>query len=274
MDGTASLKSSAIRPGPTWVAASPCTQAAAAAASKPGMPWARSPAIKPASTSPAPAVVSHGGALSLTPARPLGAARTVSGPLSNTTVPGRAAAARAMSILEVFPTISASFLNRRANSPACGVRTAGWSRPDSIAHNALASSSKLVSASASSTTARGPLSLAATNARMGSPTPPPGPIDRPHHDREARRRIDGERLARRRDRDEAGAGAQCGTRGKPRRTGVASAARNHDRVAARIFVTLDARDRKARLPQRRSIEKRLRANVLENRHRNADGADV
>ena len=58
-----------------------------AAASKPGMPWARQPAANPASTSPDPAVASQGGALSAIAARPSGAATTVSGPFSSTIAP-------------------------------------------------------------------------------------------------------------------------------------------------------------------------------------------
>ena len=54
---------------------------------RPACACARSPVTKPASTSPEPAVASHGGALSLMAARPSGAAITVSGPLSTTTAP-------------------------------------------------------------------------------------------------------------------------------------------------------------------------------------------
>src|SRR5215467_10738237 len=74
-------RSSEIIPGPTAAAASPWIQTAAAAASKAGIPCARRPVISPASTSPVPAVASHGGALALMAARPSGAAITVSAPL-------------------------------------------------------------------------------------------------------------------------------------------------------------------------------------------------
>ena len=79
---------------PARWAAAPWSQAAAQVASNGGMPWASRPAMVPASTSPAPAVASHGGALSLMAARPSGAAMMVSAPFSSTTAPVRAAAAR------------------------------------------------------------------------------------------------------------------------------------------------------------------------------------
>ena len=65
--------------------------AAAQAASQGGMPWPSIAPTSPASTSPAPAVASQGGALSLIAARPSGAAMTVSAPFSSTTAadPGR-----------------------------------------------------------------------------------------------------------------------------------------------------------------------------------------
>ncbi len=63
------------------------------AASKAGTPCASIAAIIPASTSPAPAVASQGGALEAMVARPSGDATTVSGPLSSTTAPTRSAAA-------------------------------------------------------------------------------------------------------------------------------------------------------------------------------------
>ncbi len=100
--------------GRTPAAASPCSQAAAAAARNGSSPCARSPAIMPASTSPLPPVASSGGALALIAARPSGAAITVSAPLSSTTAPVRAAAARARASL---------------SSPSASCRTAGRTRP-------------------------------------------------------------------------------------------------------------------------------------------------
>ena len=63
---------------PNVLAASPCSQTAAAAASKCGMCCASRPVTNPPKTSPDPAVASHGGALALIAARPSGAAMTVS----------------------------------------------------------------------------------------------------------------------------------------------------------------------------------------------------
>ena len=62
------------------------------------MRWASRPVTKPASTSPEPAVASHGGALSLMAARPSGAAMTVSGPLRMTTAPLAGGRARAFEL--------------------------------------------------------------------------------------------------------------------------------------------------------------------------------
>ena len=67
----------------------------AQAASNAGICCASSPAQKPASTSPEPAVASQAEALSAIAARPSGAATTVSPPFSSTTAPVAAAAARA-----------------------------------------------------------------------------------------------------------------------------------------------------------------------------------
>jgi uncharacterized protein YecE (DUF72 family) len=60
--------------GPAALPASPCSHAAAQAASKAGMPCASRPAITPARTSPEPAVARAGVALELIAARPSGAA--------------------------------------------------------------------------------------------------------------------------------------------------------------------------------------------------------
>ncbi len=68
--GSISGRSSAISPGPKRAAASPCSQAPAQAASKALICWASRPAIRPVSTSPAPAVARVGGALALIAALP------------------------------------------------------------------------------------------------------------------------------------------------------------------------------------------------------------
>ena len=117
---------------------------------------ASSPAIIPASTSPAPAVASQGGALAAMVARPSGEATTVSGPFSSTTAPERSAAARTRSSFERSGCLLLMSLNRRGNSPSCGVRTTCGCGEALIASNSRSgASAKLVSASASSTRPRG-----------------------------------------------------------------------------------------------------------------------
>ena len=88
-----------------------------------GIPCAINPRASPASTSPAPAVASQGGALPLMMAWPSGRAMTVSGPFSSTTAPARAAAARACD------SLSPSMPNSLLNSPAWGVREASSRQP-------------------------------------------------------------------------------------------------------------------------------------------------
>ena len=83
------------------------------------MPCASKPSTMPLSTSPEPAVASVGGALALMMASPSGDAITVSLPFNTTTAPLRRAAAR------VRLSLSLSVLNKRANSPSCGVSTQG-----------------------------------------------------------------------------------------------------------------------------------------------------
>ena len=104
--------------------------------------------------------------------------------------------------------------------------------------------------------------------RIGGPTPPPGPehdgveprigepcrkllraIDRADHDGEIARRVDGERVARAGDGDEPCPGPQRAARRKPRRAGVRHAAGHHHGVAARIFVAVRLRHRKAIAPR-------------------------
>src|SRR5580692_4030619 len=79
--GNASGRSSAIRPGPTARPQAPCSQTAAEAASNAGISWAARPATRPDSTSPEPAVASHGGRSQPMVAPPSGPATTVSAPL-------------------------------------------------------------------------------------------------------------------------------------------------------------------------------------------------
>src|SRR5437763_5759322 len=174
-EGNASTRSSATSPGPKWRAASACSQTAADAASKAGMPCANRPTTMPARTSPDPAVASSGGAPSLIAVRPSGVATTVSLPFSSITAPLSWAARRARSSL-----LPASLLpdgsrlpNRRANSPSCGVNTQG---ERIVPNRTSALSAKLVSASASSTARFFAARTAHTFARVSSPTPAPGPI--------------------------------------------------------------------------------------------------
>src|SRR5438105_4541973 len=79
--GMASARSSAISCAPAISAARPCSQTAAQAASNAGSPLARIAAVIPASTSPVPALASHGCARGAKPSLPSGAATSVSGPL-------------------------------------------------------------------------------------------------------------------------------------------------------------------------------------------------
>ena len=118
-------------------------------------------------------MASQGGAFSVIEARPSGAATTVSEPFSSTTAPEAAAAAWARSHFDVcFRWLAESSLNNRANSPSCGVSTVGDGPRALIAANSVSgASAKLVSASASSTTARSPTSAASTISRIGSPDP-------------------------------------------------------------------------------------------------------
>ncbi len=139
------------------------------------MPCASSPPMNPHSTSPLPAVPSHGVPLALMAARPSGAAITVSAPLSTTTASRKAAAARARSSREPSAGTAATPLNRRANSPSCGVATARVSPDAIISTKSSALPAKLVRASASRTRAR-PASVATrTRSRVGAPLPRPGP---------------------------------------------------------------------------------------------------
>ena len=93
-----------IKPGPNERAHSTCSQAPVQAALKGSNPRASSPVMKPARTSPEPAVASHGAARSLRAEfmaqLPSGEAMTVSGPLKRTAQPARAAASRVASFLE------------------------------------------------------------------------------------------------------------------------------------------------------------------------------
>ena len=139
------------------------------------MPCASNPPTNPHSTSPLPAVPSQGVPLALMAARPSGAAITVSAPFSTTTASRKAAAARARARREPSAGTAATPLNRRANSPSCGVATA-WDPPAAIiSTSSSARPEKLVRASASRTRPRPASQATRTRSRVGAPLPRPGP---------------------------------------------------------------------------------------------------
>ena len=127
--------------------------------------------MKPASTSPDPAVASHGDPLALTHARPSGWAITVSAPLSRTTASAVFAARRTAVIRSglAFNTPGKS----RSNSPKCGVKTSSTSRAE---NNSSGSSRKTVMASASMTNAAPVRASARVFSKVDSLTPAAGPI--------------------------------------------------------------------------------------------------
>lgn len=130
------------------------------------MPCAINPQIRPVSTSPDPAVASHGDAWRLTATRPSGAAMWVCGPFNRTTAPDRCAAQYAAAARSAR-SISG---NSRANSPVCGVMT-------SFAHRCwksrAGSPANAVMASASSTMGISRFSSAQTISAMSAPAPGP-----------------------------------------------------------------------------------------------------
>ena len=146
-----------------------------------------------------------------------GDATTVSGPLSRTTAPLRSAAARTRSSFERSGCLLLISLNKRGNSPSCGVSTTCGSGEALIASNSRSgASAKLVSASASSTSRRWADSAVRTKSRVRSPTPAARAdhagvealvgqqlgkfdhrIDGANHHRGERGGVDGERIPRR-----------------------------------------------------------------------------
>src|SRR6516165_5731418 len=97
---SASSQSQPPPPAAASLAASPCRYAAAIAACGGSSPCASSAPASPASTSPVPAVASHGVPVVLTStgSRPSGGATTVVDPLSSTQAPNSVAARRAYSM--------------------------------------------------------------------------------------------------------------------------------------------------------------------------------
>ena len=163
-------------------AASPCSQTAALAASKAGMPCASRPATMPASTSPEPAVASIGGRIVGNRRAAVRRSHHGVGALQNHDracfVCSQPSLSQVLMNMNELP--APMHLNKRANSPSCGVRTVGAT--GSFANcisSASGSPAKLVSASASSTTAAFRPSAAATlfaHCRAD-------PAARPQHDR-------------------------------------------------------------------------------------------
>ena len=127
-----------------------------------------------------------------------------------------------------------------------------------------------------------------------APTPPPGPsttalsraigqelrklagaIDRPHHDREVAAALTASASRGLSDRDEPRPGPQRAARREPRRAGVRLIARHHHGMAARVFVAAGLRHRKALGPERRRIGEDAAAGcVSSTRVRNADVGDL
>ena len=134
-------RSSAIRPGPA-IGGLPVQPGAGAGGFPRRHALRQQPADQPASTSPAPAVASQGGAVSLIAARPSGAATIVSAPFSSTTAPVRAAAARTAA---------------RRSAPGCAEHArelAGVRGQHAAPRSRSGAPAQAVSASASTTTAR------------------------------------------------------------------------------------------------------------------------
>src|SRR3990170_2550212 len=123
---TRSSTSPAVAPSPCSAAASapaaPCTYAAADAASAGANPRARNPAIMPVSTSPVPPLARNGPPVGLIRTCPSGVPTSVRVPFSSTTARVWAASLRTWPIRSAS-TSRAETPARRANSPACGVRT-------------------------------------------------------------------------------------------------------------------------------------------------------
>ena len=217
----------------------------------------------------------------------------MSGPLSRTTAPAVSAAPRALSSFE--RALSFISLNRRPNSPSCGVRivAAGGFLFLMAANSACGSSAKLVSASASSTTARSPASAARTSSHIGRPTPPPGPSttalrrgsrrksansSAPSTGRTMTARLAAALTA------SASRGLAIVTRPAPARRAPraasraapveASAAGHHDGMPAGIFMALDPRHRKALRPKLRLVGPCPRLDAIEHVRGDADIGDA
>ena len=92
---------------------------------------------------------------------------------------------------------------------------------------------------------------------------------RDHH-RGEMRGVDGDRVGRAGDADDAGAGAQAGASGEPGRARVMARARQDERRAAGIFVARRAGMRQRRAPDGRRIDEGLRRDGAKRGLGNAD----
>ena len=129
---------------------------------------------------------------------------------------------------------------------------------------------------------------------MAAPTPPPGPsttalrrasarnspssagaVDRPHHDREVRRRIDGKRLARAAIVTSPAPPASAPRAASRAAPVVRQSARHHDGMAARIFVPVEARRPESTSPQSAGALANVCGLIaLQHARRNADVGDA
>ena len=155
-----------------------------AAASNGARPWARSEPIAPARTSPVPPLARAGFSNGAIATSPSGVAMTVRAPLSTThwrqaAAASRTAATRASSSAARSPSASGSRplpARSRANSPACGVRTAGRRSPSHqssiVASDRSASASRRIGAwsGSSATISR------RTSSAVARPGRRPGPM--------------------------------------------------------------------------------------------------
>src|SRR3954471_1004898 len=152
--------------GPSWpasAAAAPCTQEPPEPASNGSKPAATRAPQRPARTSPAPAVASHGVPVVETRTLPVGVATNVWRPLSSTTASYRSAASRANRSCS-DSTRSRSTPSMRASSPACGVSSVGTP------------SGPVTCCSPSASTTTGTASSSESRSACSASAPPPEPI--------------------------------------------------------------------------------------------------
>ena len=149
-------------------------------------PWASSAPIVPDRTSPVPPLASAGFSNGATTTSPPGSAMTVRAPLSTTTwrhaaAASLAAATRASSSSPRSPSAAGSRplpARSRANSPACGVRTAGRCSPSHQPSIVASDRSASASSTSGSRSSPGPDSSRRTSSAVASPGRRPGPTTR------------------------------------------------------------------------------------------------